>query len=66
MESSNPKFALYGWENEYARTNMLILPLSEVITGAVSLHALLQQLIQTTELVWKFLSTMLNRNQPVG
>ena len=66
MESSNPKFSLYGWENEYARTNMLILPLSEVITGAVSLHALLQQLIQTTELVWKFLSTMLNRNQPVG
>ena len=37
MESPNPKFALYGGTNECTRTNMLLLPLSEVSTGAVSL-----------------------------
>ena len=37
MESPNPKFALYGRLNECARTNMLLLLLSEISTGAVSL-----------------------------
>ena len=37
MESPNPKFALYCGTNECARTNTLLLPLSEVSTGAVSL-----------------------------
>ena len=37
MESPNPMFALYGSTNECARTNMLLLPLSEVSTRAVSL-----------------------------
>ena len=37
MESPNHKFALYGGTNECARTNTLLLLLSEVSTGAVSL-----------------------------
>ena len=38
MESPNPKFALYYDTNECARTNTLLLSLSEVSTGAVSLR----------------------------
>ena len=37
MESPNPKFPLYGGTSECARTNMLLLLLSEISTGAVSL-----------------------------
>ena len=37
MESSNPKFALYGSNNERARTNLLLFLLSKVSSGAVSL-----------------------------
>ena len=37
MESSNLKFALYGGTNECSRSNTLLLPLSEVSAGAVSL-----------------------------
>ena len=37
MMSPNPKFALYGGRHECARTNTLLLPLSEVSTGTVSL-----------------------------
>ena len=37
MDSQNAKFALYGGTNECARTNMLLLLVSEVSTGAVSL-----------------------------
>ena len=37
MESPNPKFALYAGTSECARTNTLLLLLSEVFTGAVSL-----------------------------
>ena len=36
MESQNPKFALYGATYECARTNMLLLLLSEVSTEANS------------------------------
>ena len=38
MENPNPKFALYGGMNECAMTNNLLLLLSEVRTGAVSLN----------------------------
>ena len=37
MERPNPKFAIYGGTSECAWTNMLLLPLSEVSKGAVSL-----------------------------
>ena len=37
MESPNIKFALYGGTNEFARINLLLLLLTEVSTGAVSL-----------------------------
>ena len=37
MESLIPKFALNGGTNESDRTNMFLLSLSEVSTGAVSL-----------------------------
>ena len=37
MESPNPKFSLYGGTNECARSNTLLIPLSEVSTGVVSL-----------------------------
>ena len=43
MESIYPKFSLYGGTNECARTNTLLLPLSEVSTGAVSLDLKLCQ-----------------------
>ena len=39
MESLNPELALYGSKNECARTNIVLLPISEVSTGAVSLRA---------------------------
>ena len=39
MESPNPELALYGSKTECARTNTLILPISEISTGAVSLTA---------------------------
>ena len=32
MESLDPKFALYGGTNECAKTKMLFLPLSEVVS----------------------------------
>ena len=37
MESPKPNLALYGGTNECARTNTILLPLSEVSTGAASL-----------------------------
>ena len=37
MESTNIKFAQYGGANECAKTDMLLLLLSEISTGAVSL-----------------------------
>ena len=37
MERVNLEFALYGSKNECARADTVLLPLSEVITGAVSL-----------------------------
>ena len=37
MESTNIKFAKYGGANECAKTDMLLLLLSEISTGAVSL-----------------------------
>ena len=39
MESLNPQFALYGSNNECARTDTSFLPLTEVITRAVTLGA---------------------------
>ena len=39
MESPQPKIALYGGTNECDMTNTLLLPLSEISTGAVSLAA---------------------------
>ena len=41
MDSINPKFARYGGTNACARTNALLLPLSDVSTRAVSLSLLL-------------------------
>ena len=41
MESTNIKFAQYGGANECAKTDMFLLLLSEVSTGAVSLLTLL-------------------------
>ena len=37
MESLVPELALYGGESECARTKTVLLPISEVSTGAVSL-----------------------------
>ena len=37
MDSQDPKVALFGGTNECDMTNTLLLPLSEVSTGAVSL-----------------------------
>ena len=37
MESLNPKFALYGSNNECAGTDIVFAPLSEVITREVTL-----------------------------
>ena len=41
QESSNIKLTLYGVTNECIRTNTILLLLSEVITGAVSLTILI-------------------------
>ena len=40
MEGPNPEFAFYGSKNDYTRTSTLLLPLSEVSTGTVSLAIL--------------------------
>ena len=37
MESLNPELALYGGKNESARTNTVLLPISEVSKEGVSL-----------------------------
>ena len=39
MESLNPEFTLYVRYNEYARTDSVFLPLSEVSTRAVTLKS---------------------------
>ena len=41
MESTNIKFAQYGGANECAKTDMPLILLSEVSTGAVSLIGIL-------------------------